>query len=203
MNTMKYSLKLMVVLIMLATPSLGFADYQDGKNAFDRMDYSTALREFKLLAERNDPLGQYGLGVMYDIGEGVPQSSSKAAKWYKLAASQGNADAQNNLGAMYEAGEGVPHDSKEAIRWYRLAAEGGNFNAPNNLGAIYLSGIEVPRSRVQAYMWFNIAIQRKDRAAEKNMKFIKPKMYAEQILTAERMAHQWMLIYQNKWKRLR
>ncbi len=197
-----------LTISLLSLPCLVFAGYQEGRDAFDRMDYPTALKEFKALASQNDALGQYGLGVMYDIGGGVPQNSDEAAKWYRLSAEQGNADAQNNLGAMYESGEGLPQDSKEAVKWYRRAAEGGNFDAPNNLGAMYLTGIGVPRDYVQAHMWFDLAMQRKDRAAAKNMRFVMKKMSQDQIAAARKLAKDWMGIYesrfyQSKWKRLR
>ena len=44
---------------------------------------------------------------MYDLGEGVPQSSKKALEYYRAAAEQDFADAQNKRGVMYEQGEGV------------------------------------------------------------------------------------------------
>lgn len=197
-----------LTILLWSLPYVVFAGYQEGKDAFDRMDYSTALKEFKKLADQNDASGQYGLGVMYDIGEGVPQSSTEAAKWYHLAAEQGNADAQNNLGAIYESGEGLPQDYNEAIKWYRRAAEGGNFDAPNNLGAMYLVGIGVRRDYVQAHMWFDLAMRRNDKSAVKNMKFIMKKMSQDQIAEARKLANDWMdiyedRVYQNKWRRLR
>jgi uncharacterized protein len=207
MNKMKRILGALTIFLW-SLPCLVFADYQEGRDAFDRMDYRTALKEFKALADQNDSLGQYGLGVMYDLGGGVPQSSEKAAKWYRMAAEQGNSDAQNNLGAMYESGEGLSQDSKEAVKWYRRAAEGGNFDAPNNLGAMYLTGVGVPRDYVRAHMWFDLALLRKDRAAAKNMKFVMKKMSQDQIAEARKLAKDWMAIYENRayqsrWKRLR
>jgi TPR repeat protein len=207
MKSTKHILGVLTIFLW-SLPCLVSAGYQEGRDAFDRMDYPTALKEFKELADQNDALGQYGLGVMYDLGGGVPQSSEEAAKWYRLAAEQGNADAQNNLGAMYESGEGLPQDSKEAVKWYRRAAEGGNFDAPNNLGAMYLTGIGVPRDYVRAHMWFDLALLRKDRAAAKNMSFVMKKMSQDQIAEARKLAKDWMEIYENRayqsrWKRLR
>ncbi len=199
----KYCIEVLVAITICIAPCLVFADYQAGKDAFDRMDYPAAFKEFKALADQNDASGQYGLGVMYDMGEGVPHNSKEAARWYGLAAEQGNADAQNNLGAMYEAGEGISEDSKQAVKWYRKAAEGHNFDAPNNLGAMYLTGIGVPRDYVRAYMWFDLAIRRGDRAATKNINFVKKKMTPDQIMEAQSLANKWMDIYITRWKRLR
>ena len=93
---------------------------------------SAFAEDFTALAERaeqGDADAQFRLGVMYDIGQGVPQDEAKAAAWYKKAAEQGDADAQLNLGLMYDNGRGVPQDEVRAVAWYRKAAEQGNENA--------------------------------------------------------------------------
>jgi hypothetical protein len=100
---------------------------------------------------------RFNLGVMYDIGIGVPQDYKEAAKWYRKAAEHGHAVAQNNLGAMYEHGEGVPQDYKEAAKWYRKAAEQGHAVAQNNLGEMYEHGRGVPQDKVIAYALYNLA----------------------------------------------
>jgi len=188
----------LVTSVLWAVPFVSLADYQAGKEAFDRKDYATALQEFKALVEKKDALGQYGLGIMYDLGEGVPQDSEEAVKWYKRSAEQGNPDAQNNLGAMYEIGEGIPRDSKEAVKWYQRAAEQGNFDAPNNLGAMYLAGMGIPRNFVRAYMWFDLAVRKGDQAAVKNINFVKNKMTPDQIAEAQHLAKEWLEIYHKK-----
>jgi len=193
----------LIMVFIFSPPFLVLADYESGKKAFDRMEYSKAFKEFYILANQNDAKGQYGLGVMYDMGEGVSHNSKEAAKWYRLAAEQGNADAQNNLGAMYESGEGLPHDSDEALYWYRRAAEGNNSKAPNNIGAMYLTGVGIPRDYVRAYMWFNLAVKKGDRVASKNMQFVEKKMTLSQIREGKTLANEWMNIYLTRWKRLR
>ena len=50
-----------------------------------------------LAAEQGNAMAQNSLGVMYELGQGVPQDHKAAVKWYKLASEQGDADAQNNL----------------------------------------------------------------------------------------------------------
>ena len=63
-------------------------------------------------------MGQYGLAIMHDLGEGLPQNSKTAVEYYRAAAEQGFADAQNNLGVMYDQGEGIDNDYKKAMKWY-------------------------------------------------------------------------------------
>jgi|GEM_PF-582355 uncharacterized protein len=182
---------ILVLVLLWAMPS--FADYQEGLDAFERGDSLTALKEFRALAESNDAMGQYGMGVLHDVGEGVAQSSEEAAKWYRLAAEQGHADAQNNLGVMYEEGEGVTRNHEEAMRWYRKAAELGNKDAPNNIGVMYMTGVGVRRDFVKAYMWFSIA-GKSDPSAASNKKFLKTRMTPEEITQAESLAVEWLNI---------
>ncbi|MBT3510999.1 MAG: sel1 repeat family protein [Nitrospina sp.] len=188
--------KIILVLALLwAMPS--FAGYQEGINAFERGDTVTALKEFQALAESNDARGQYGIGIMHDLGEGVPQNSEEAFKWYRLAAEQGHADAQNNLGVMYEDGEGVSRNYEEAMRWYLKSAETGNSDAPNNVGVMYMTGVGVRRDFVKASMWFHIA-GKGDPAAMSNKKFLMKRMTPDEITQAESLANEWLMIRNKK-----
>lgn len=193
-------MKKLILMIVLAwaMPSLANAGYQEAEDAFDRGDAPTALKEFQALADNNDARGQYGLGIMYDLGEGVPQSSEEAAKWYRLSAEQGYADAQNNLGVMYENGEGVPRNYDEALKWYRKAAELGNTDAPNNIGVMHMSGSGVRRDFVKAFMWFSIA-GKGDPEAASNKGYLLKRMTPEEIAQAKSLAQGWLEIRnQNK-----
>jgi uncharacterized protein len=183
-----------IMFLMSLSPVVVMADYQEGRDAFDRGDYSTALKEFKILTKQNDPRGQYALAVMYDLGEGVPQNSKEAVKYYRFAAEQGFADAQNNLGVAYDQGEGVGKDFKEAMRWYLLAAERGNKDAPNNIGVLHMIGFGVPRSFVKAHTWFIIA-GAGDSEAISNKNFVKTKLTPEQLVESKRRADEWRQIW--------
>ncbi|MFQ6018756.1 MAG: hypothetical protein ACE5KF_11260 [Kiloniellaceae bacterium] len=74
------------ILIRLATPSQ--ADFQAGVDAYLLGDYTTALQEFKPLAEQGNADAQNNLGVMYADGRGVLQDYVGAHMWYNLAASR-------------------------------------------------------------------------------------------------------------------
>ncbi|GEM_PF-1336053 len=77
--------------------------------------------EWQRKAEAGDAKGQYLLGVMYAIGDGVPKDAAKAAEWQQKAAAQGNADAQYILGFMYSEGQGVPKNYVLAHMWTNIA----------------------------------------------------------------------------------
>ncbi len=188
---------ILAVLLVWAIPLFAEAGYKEATDAFDKGDSLTALKEFQALADEDDARGQYGLGIMYDLGEGVSQNSEQAAKWYRLSAEQGYADAQNNLGAMYEDGEGVPRNYDEAMKWYRKAAESGNKDAPNNIGVMYMSGVGAIKDSVKAYMWFSIA-GKGDPAAVSNKKFLLKRLTPEETIRAESMAQEWLKIREQK-----
>ena len=74
------------ILFLLVWPGLALADFQAGVDAYERGDYSTALKEWLPLAEAGNGEAQSFLGEMYRKGEGVTQDYQKAANWYRRAA---------------------------------------------------------------------------------------------------------------------
>ena len=84
--------------------------------------FTTALNEWRPLAEQGMAEAQHKLGIMYTNGEGVAQDYAEAVKWYRLAAEQGYDHAQYNLGIRYDEGQGVTQDYVQAHMWFNLAA---------------------------------------------------------------------------------
>ena len=89
-----------LLLFPLCTPAYA-DDYQDGRDAYGRKDYKTAIEKWKPLAEEGNGSAQYFLGLLYDQGKGVPQDYKEAFKWYKLVAEQGNANAQEYVADVF------------------------------------------------------------------------------------------------------
>ncbi len=56
--------------------------------AYERCDYATALRGFRIYAEQGNAGAQINLGVMHELGDGVAQNFVQAHKWFNLAASR-------------------------------------------------------------------------------------------------------------------
>ena len=183
---------LMTTLLILAqSMTTDAADFQSGLEAYQQGDFSIVLREWRPLAEQGDILAQFGLGVMYDRGEGVPQNDTEAVKWYRRAAEQGHDMAQFSLGVMYEEGEGVPQSDAEAVRWFRKAAEQGYTEAQTTMGFMYALGKGLPEHDVQAYAWFNIAAAQGDPHAEKMKNQIADSMTREGLTRAQELAQQY------------
>jgi uncharacterized RDD family membrane protein YckC len=171
---------------------------EDGWAAYNRGDYTTALRVFRALADRGDTDAQNNIGFMYANGQGVATNYAEAVKWYRLAAEAGYAIAQSNLGAMYVDGKGVAKNYAEAARWYRLAAEQGNAIAQNMLGFMYGNGEGVAQDRVQAYKWLELAatlLPLSDAANRKiaveNRDLVATLMTPAELAEAQRLVREW------------
>jgi uncharacterized protein len=113
---------------MLFLSSVGCEDRRADK-AYVRGDYDKALADIQFLAHGGEARAQYDLGLMYDKGQGVPQSDAEAMYWYGRAAEQGEPRAQYNLGLMYLNGQGVHPDLVKAYYLISLSASHGDAHA--------------------------------------------------------------------------
>ncbi len=145
---------LMIGIGAIVLSGYALAGYEAGVTAYRNGDYEAAFQEFEPLAEDGEARAQRYLGLMYELGDFVPQNSKKAAKWYRLAADQGDANSQYALGSMYFSGQGVPMDYEEALKWDLLAAEGGVADAQFVVGAAYDGGHVFEQDFVQAAKWY-------------------------------------------------
>ena len=70
---------ILVVSSLIAVPAIA-GPYEDATKAYGRGDYKTAIRLIKPLAEQGNAKSQYNLGLMYALGQGVPQDHAEARK---------------------------------------------------------------------------------------------------------------------------
>jgi len=153
-------------------------------------EQGNAKAQFNLVrkaAEQGDAKAQIKLGLMYDLGRGVPQDDVEAVRWYRKAEEQGNAGAQYLLGEMYANGRGVLEDDTEAAKWYRKAAEQGNATAQLNLGLMYANGRGVPQDNAIAYAWMSVAATGSD-LARKDRDSIKRNLTPTQLKRGQALA---------------
>jgi uncharacterized protein len=115
-----------LMLLWALTPALPAADFAKGVAAYNKGDYSAAVKEWRPEAEDGDAQAQFNMGLLYLDGHGVPQDPGEAAKWFRRSAEQGYTQAQHNLGAMYGSGQGVRRDYVEAYKWMNICAASGN-----------------------------------------------------------------------------
>ena len=161
----RYHFAAIVLLLSLAAP-MAAGPVEDAHTAYRTGDFATALRLFRPLADQGVVSAQLKLGLIYDLGRGVPKDDAEAVKWYRLAADQGHASAQYFLGGMYYFGHGVPQNYDEARKWYRLAADQGYASAQSSLGGMYYHGRGVPQDYGEALKWLRLAASQSDASAQ-------------------------------------
>ena len=59
-----------------------------------RLAEAEDFKHLRMAAEKGE--AQLNLGLLYDIGKGVPEDDGEAVKWYRKAAEQGDPWAQYN-----------------------------------------------------------------------------------------------------------
>jgi TPR repeat protein len=144
-------------------------DYERGLSAYNRAEYTSAFEQWQNLAVLGHPNAQFGLGMMYSLGQGVPRDHEAAAAWLHLAAVQGHRGAQLLVGHSYEQGHGVAQNYAAAHRWYMAAADQGEAKAQNNLGRMYEKGFGVAADRDLAIYWYEEATRNGNRNARANL----------------------------------
>jgi TPR repeat protein len=142
---------------------------EDGQAAYQKGDYSTALQNFRQLADQGNAFAQADLGWMYAQGQGVAQDCAQAVAWWRKAADQGNAAGQANLGMMYGLGLGVAQDTTQSLVWFRKATDQGQVEAQEALGLMYASGQGVPQDDAQAVAWWRKAADQGDADAQADL----------------------------------
>ena len=180
--------KLLFTLLFLTFGTAWGGAFEDGVAAFERQDYTTAIKLLRPFAKQGHSYARYTLGYMYYNGQGVAQDYKEALKWYRLLADQGNALGQFSLGNMYFKGQGVLQDYKEVVRLYRLAAEQGYTPAHVGLGWMYYYGYGVLQDYARAHMWWNMASAAGDANATESRDLVAKKMTPQQIEKAQEMA---------------
>jgi hypothetical protein len=125
--------------------------------AYADHDYAAAHAAWLKRADTGDAEAAFQLGLLADLGEGMPSDPVVAYCWYQRAADAGHAAAEFNVAVMQDSGRGVRHDTASAAGWYARAAARGNARAQYNLGLLYNDGDGVPRNPEAARAWFRMA----------------------------------------------
>ena len=172
MKNLLTSTALSLLLISLASVSYGQPDFE----------------ETKLRAEQGDPFAQFNLGIMYELGDSIPQNYSEAVRWYRAAAQLGNDPAMYNLAIKLEDGIGVQENDVEAALWYRISAEHGYIDSQYNLGLMYFYGNGVPENHVRAYMWWSVAAAQGYERAKTNRDILIDRLTPDQLARGQDMA---------------
>ena len=156
----------LIILFSLSTfaPARAYAVSQDateksdssdpGQSAYAAGRFIDALRIWRPRAEQGDARAAFGLGLLYDLGEGVGQDAAAAYGWYRRAAEAGYVLAEFNLAVMFDSGTGTARNPTEAALWYARAAAHGYPRAEYDLAQLYQAGEGVPRNLDMAASWY-------------------------------------------------
>ncbi len=150
-----YTKMIPIVLVMALIFSSCSKD-KDSKlrKTYDSGDYDKAFAMATELSKKSDPEAFLYLGLMHDIGEGVPENKDLALKYYSRAAELGDSYAMRHLGEIsYKKGQ-----HKEAFEWFNKSADKENQRAYLRLIKIYRSGEGVEKNDEAAGLWLNKAI---------------------------------------------
>jgi hypothetical protein len=156
----------LIALLSLLTfaPACAYAVSQDateksdssdpGQSAYAAGRFIDALRIWRPRAEQGDARAAFGLGLLYDLGEGVGQDAAAAYGWYRRAAEAGYVLAEFNIAVMCDSGTGTARNPSEAALWYARAAAHGYARAEYDLAQLYQAGEGVPRNLDMAASWY-------------------------------------------------
>ena len=131
------------------------AQYLTGLDCHLNLNQPEAARDwYRQAAAQGLALAQNALGLMYYLGESVPQDDDKAGEYFRQAALQGDRNGEYNLAALYAQGRGVPKDEGMAFVLYTRAAEKGHSSAMNNLGWLCQEGRGTEKDLKAAAAWY-------------------------------------------------
>lgn len=116
-------MKRLILIVALLFPFAAPAGMDEGVAAYTAGDYTTAMTEFRALADQGNADGQYFVGFFYHNGFGMKANQAEALKWFEKAAGQGDQRSQYYAGIIYAAGKGgVAKDLTVADMWLTLSA---------------------------------------------------------------------------------
>ena len=168
---MKRLIAAILAVLSIAAPAR--ADFEAGREAFEKGDYTKALNEFLPSVMEGNTGAQFYLALMYEKGAGVPQDQAKAFKWYNLAAEQGSAEAMFKLGVYhYDGSGGAAKDTEKAMTWFGDAAREGIAGAQFNIGLMHAKGLGVERDYALAAKWFRVAAEQNHPLAQHGLGII-------------------------------
>jgi TPR repeat protein len=163
----------LVLTLFLALPVTA-QDVERGAAAIKRVDYATAHKELRPLAEKGHVGAQFLLAALYKYGRGVPQDHAEAVKLYRKIAEQGlsSSETQAPLGP-----KSLSYIVNVAKNW---------------LGFMYSKGQGVPLDLVQAHMWHSLAAANGDEMAIEERDIIAKKLNAAQVAKSKKLAREWL-----------
>lgn len=153
---------LAALAFVLLFQSAAFADFNEGRRAYDKRDWKNAIINLRPEAERGDDRAMVILANMYSDGLGVQKDLKEAFGLYHRAAQKNNSAGIIAVATMYQNGFGVDPNGKLGIDWFKRSAELGHQTGAFFYGVALYQGskgatYDVKPDHKEAYKWFRIA----------------------------------------------
>jgi hypothetical protein len=93
--------------------------FEDGMAAYDRADYSSAMRYWRPLADQGNPAAQSNLALMYAKGQGVTKDYVQAYMWSTLSSARGHQEGSANRDSIAKGmtPQEIADGQKRAVAW--------------------------------------------------------------------------------------
>ena len=140
-----------------ATSFFTSENYWEGKTAYDKGDFKTALRLWEQSADKGVGEAESFVGSLYHAGQGVKKDYKKAMKLYLKSAKQGISRSQLAIGTMYADGHGVKKNNIVARKWVTIAQINKHEQANQYIKKIdaRMTFEEIEKSDKKALIWLN------------------------------------------------
>ena len=132
-------------------------NYWEGKTAYDKGDYKTALKLWEQSANNGISEAESFVGSLYHSGQGTKKDYKKAMVLYLKSAKQGISRSQLAIGTMYADGHGVKKNNIVARMWFTIAQINKHEQANQYIKKIDLRMTyqEIIKSDKKAIIWLN------------------------------------------------
>jgi len=137
-------------------------------------------------------VGQYALGMCYELGKGTETNYPRAIEWFESSAKQGYDKAQNELGNIYFYGIGVQVNQSRAFHWYQAAALQGNVNAEAQSSFYYAT---MNGDFAESYKWITLVSYKDPQGANLAINILKKEgrfFSPDQILEGKQRAAEFI-----------
>jgi len=131
----------------------------------DRYTLADAVRAFKIDCHEGGAEACSALGVMNELGVGVPLNAARAVALYDRACKVGNTRGCANLGVARSLGIGVARDAAAGAQLLIPACDQGDARACSYLGRLYAAGDGVVGDAARAARLFDLACQGEEGSA--------------------------------------
>ncbi|WHQ68595.1 caspase family protein [Methylorubrum extorquens] len=111
-----------------------------------------AIELYRSAAEQGNLRAMVSLGLILEVGDGVPRDPKAAYSLYARAAKGGSPDGAINLAVALLEGSGLPRDPARAVELLKQASAAGSAIATYNLGVLAERGVHRSGSALQYFM---------------------------------------------------